>query len=235
MTLVVVPQILRPWAGRLALAVNGSRSVGAVAAMIGAQPRRWRAGRIGHAAAVLQILIVRAVAVGQIPRHGWRAELQADKSPWATCSVRYALDVSLSSPLNSWISGSLTFGYGNDGYLDPNNDKAELRAGIRLNFRPQERTYISTSYDTLNGGADLSANMESDRGTNRWDASRADDRNRHIRVRSYPTGPDIHLVGSVLRALHPDIGSLIWQPMGNPHVTRLTFHRGRTVCSRPAH
>jgi outer membrane usher protein len=42
-------------------------------------------------------------------------------------------------------------------------------------------------------------------------------------------------VGSVLRALHPDIGSLIWQPTGDPRVTRLTFRRVRTVCSRPVH
>jgi outer membrane usher protein len=112
-----------------------------------------------------------AVTAGLNALYQLGTDADVARAPYTFTGNRYALDVSLSSPLNSWISGSLTFGYGNDGYLDPNNDKAELIAGIRLNFRPRERTYISTSYDTLNGGADLSANMESDRGTNRWDAT----------------------------------------------------------------
>ncbi len=78
-------------------------------------------------------------------------------------------------PLTETLSGSLTLGVSNETLLatiDPVHDPGpELRVGVRLYGRPDERTNISTGYDTLNKQTDLSAYRSAGNGIGRWDTS----------------------------------------------------------------
>ncbi|HVX35874.1 MAG TPA: fimbria/pilus outer membrane usher protein [Hyphomicrobium sp.] len=88
---------------------------------------------------------------------------------------RYGADVTFSRPLTAAMSGSLTLGVSNESYLstlDPREPTGpEFRVGFRLFGNPDERTNISTGYDTLNEQSDVSAYRSSGNGIGRWDTS----------------------------------------------------------------
>jgi outer membrane usher protein len=88
---------------------------------------------------------------------------------------RYGADLTLSAPLSATTSLSWTGGYSNEAYkwsgTTPNNVQGEFRTMLRVFIRPEQRATISTSYDTLNRSANVSASKGFDGGVERWDTS----------------------------------------------------------------
>lgn len=88
---------------------------------------------------------------------------------------RFGVDLTLSRPLTSSFSGSLTLGVSNESYLSALNPRApegaQFRIGARIFGRPDENTNISAGYDTLNAQSDVSAYRTSGTGIGRWDTS----------------------------------------------------------------
>ena len=106
-------------------------------------------------------------------------------NPLVAHGDRYHVDLSLSHPLfdNATISG--TFGYSNEIYnrsfaeqLNLDNTKPEFWAGLRLIWRPDSKTTISASSDTLNRRSQTTANYQTGTGIDDWAANVAvsDDR-----------------------------------------------------------
>jgi outer membrane usher protein len=100
---------------------------------------------------------------------------QVALSPLLVVGDRYGADVTLSSPLGKALSGSLTVGYSNEYYLRvPENFKqdesSELRVMVRLFVRPDEKSRISASYDSLNRASYVSAYRGEGRGLDTWEA-----------------------------------------------------------------
>ena len=86
---------------------------------------------------------------------------------------RYGIDLTLASPITTWMNGSLTVGYSNeartaraDDTIDP-----EFRAIARFYIQPAENTHVSTSYDTLDDSATAAATWSNGATLGRWDAS----------------------------------------------------------------
>lgn len=97
-------------------------------------------------------------------------------SPYTVKGDRYGIDLSVSRPLTPTTTASLLVGYSNETFLhysDANttSGKGDLRAGLRLHIRPDDNTSISTSYDSLDRIASVSANRHSGEGVGRWDTS----------------------------------------------------------------
>jgi outer membrane usher protein len=96
-------------------------------------------------------------------------------SPVSVSQNRYGADLTLSAPVNEWISGSLSAGYGNDNILRDTSassaDDAEYRVGVRLTIRPDEKTSLSSEYDTRYKDANVSGSWNDHKGYERWDAS----------------------------------------------------------------
>ncbi|NJO34027.1 MAG: hypothetical protein HC869_13675 [Rhodospirillales bacterium] len=97
-------------------------------------------------------------------------------SPYTIKGDRYGADLSLSSPLSTNVSASLTLGYSNESYLryvstrDHDNDP-EFRVMLRFYVRPDEKTRIATSYDSLNRSTTVSAYRGEGRGLDRWETT----------------------------------------------------------------
>lgn len=111
---------------------------------------------------------------------GARYQFADDKrvalSPYTIQGDRYGADLTLSAPLASWASGSLTFGYSNESYLHyfarPGSEShTDLRMMARLNFRADDRTSISASYDSHDGKSQISGYRIGGRGLDRWESS----------------------------------------------------------------
>jgi outer membrane usher protein len=95
-------------------------------------------------------------------------------SPYTLKGDRYGADLTLSSPLTPNLSGSVTVGYSNESYLfsdTSNRDQAEFRVMARLYWRPDEKTRVAASYDSLNKEAYVSGYYGTGRGLDRWDTS----------------------------------------------------------------
>jgi outer membrane usher protein len=103
---------------------------------------------------------------------------------------RWGVDLTLSSQFASWMSGSLSVGYSNDGFLrdfkQPTRDDGEFRVGLRIFIRPTDDTRLSTTYDSLNQSTYASGHWSQRSGRERWEAS-AD---------AYKTGLDDNAVAS---------------------------------------
>jgi outer membrane usher protein len=109
---------------------------------------------------------------------GARYQFADDKafvsSPYTLKGDRYGVDLTLSSPLTPTLSGSMTVGYSNESYLladTSGKDVADLRAMMRLYWRPDESTRVAASYDTLTREAYVSGYYGTGRGVDRWDTS----------------------------------------------------------------
>jgi outer membrane usher protein len=95
-------------------------------------------------------------------------------SPYTLLGDRYGADITVSSPLTQYASGSLTLSYSNESYtITDTNDSsgADLRVMARLFFRPDENTRITANGDTLNKDAYVSATRSFGHGLGRWDTS----------------------------------------------------------------
>ncbi|WP_210269849.1 fimbria/pilus outer membrane usher protein [Hyphomicrobium methylovorum] len=95
-------------------------------------------------------------------------------SPYTLKDDRYGADLTLSRPLTSWMSGSLTLGYSNESYAYRNfyeREEPEFRLMVRLSAIPAEHTRIETSYDTLNDAGYVFASRESGYGVGSWQTS----------------------------------------------------------------
>jgi outer membrane usher protein len=95
-------------------------------------------------------------------------------SPYTLLGNRYGADVTLSSPLTSYASGSLTFGYSNESYTITNTSSQggpDLRVMARLFVRPDEDTRITVNGDSLNQDAYVSAYRTFGHGLGRWDTT----------------------------------------------------------------
>ena len=86
-------------------------------------------------------------------------------------SNRYGIDLSLAAPVNSWVNGSLSVGYGNDFALDPANQNPALHASFRLSARPDQFTTLASGYDSGSHLAVVSGSQEVRSDSNRWNAS----------------------------------------------------------------
>ena len=96
-------------------------------------------------------------------------------SPLTVSRNRYGVDLTLSAPVNDWITGSLSVGWGNDSLLRDaylsNRDDPEFRVGVRVTIRPGETSRVNARYDTRYDEAAVTASTYSQKGYQRWDAS----------------------------------------------------------------
>jgi outer membrane usher protein len=83
---------------------------------------------------------------------------------------RYGLDLTLSAPLGASSNGSLSIGYSNETASADTVDP-EFRIQARLQFRPDQQSTLSTSYDSLDRATQISARRTAGKTINRWDAS----------------------------------------------------------------
>ncbi len=103
-------------------------------------------------------------------------ESQASISPFTVKGDRYGIDLSLSRPISPMASASLLLGYSNESFL---RDVSELqgpadpsfRAAFRINLRPDDKTTVSASYDTLDRYGSVSGYRSDGNGIGRWDTS----------------------------------------------------------------
>jgi outer membrane usher protein len=96
-------------------------------------------------------------------------------SPLTVSRDRYGLDLSLTSTVTDWLSGSLTVGYGNDSpFRDAASklrDDPEFRVGVRFYLRPGEKTRVTGRYDSQYNSAGLSGTWADQKGYERWEGS----------------------------------------------------------------
>jgi len=95
--------------------------------------------------------------------------------PNAVGGARYGVDATLASQFSSSVSGSVTAGYTNEGYLrqltgQTASDSPELRIMLTLNVRPSEKTRIASSYDSLTRSAVVSGHASSGDGLGRLES-----------------------------------------------------------------
>ncbi len=141
-------------------------------------------------------------------RYQFADDQQAALSPFTIKGDRYGADVSLSRPLGPTASASLLMGYSNESYLrnDPSLNseaKGDLRFALRFNFRPEDKTTVSTSYDSLNRQSSLSAYRSEGNGIGRWDTNvdvqqlgYTDTLNANAALGYYGNRGDVHLTYS---------------------------------------
>lgn len=99
---------------------------------------------------------------------------EALHSPYTLLGDRYGADVTLSSPLTDWASGSLTLSYSNESYTIQNTNEpsgSDVRVMARLFVRPDENTRITANGDSLNKDAYVSAYRSFGEGLGRWDTT----------------------------------------------------------------
>ena len=109
-------------------------------------------------------------------RYQFANAAEASFSPYTIKGDRYGADITLSRPLGRLASGSLVLGYSNESFLRDavamqNSEKADFRLAVRLNFRPDEQTSVTTSYDSTDRHSTLSAYRSDGNGVGRWDTS----------------------------------------------------------------
>ncbi len=95
-------------------------------------------------------------------------------SPWTIRGDRYGADLTLSAPLNNWATGSLSVGYSNEYFRwlpTDVEDGADLRVMARLYLRPDHRSTVTASYDSLNQETQVSGRYEHGQGVGRWETS----------------------------------------------------------------
>ncbi len=141
-------------------------------------------------------------------RYQFADDQQAILSPFTIKGDRYGADIALSRPLGPTASASLLMGYSNESYLrnDPSlmsEAKADLRFALRFNFRPDDKTTVSTSYDSLNRQTSLSAYRSEGNGIGRWDTNidvqqlgYTDTLNANAALGYYGNRGDVHLTYS---------------------------------------
>ena len=88
---------------------------------------------------------------------------------------RYGVDLTLSRPVFTDASASFTVGYSNESYGKQagvfNRDESDFRVGVRVYWRPDEKTRVSSNYDSINDRSYVSATRTEGRGLDRWEAS----------------------------------------------------------------
>jgi outer membrane usher protein len=97
-------------------------------------------------------------------------------SPLTVTGDRYGADVTISSSLGRALSASITAGVSNETYrlsdvaLGIKDDAPELRVMMRLFARPEARSHVSASYDSLNRASNVAGFTTSGSGVDRWEA-----------------------------------------------------------------
>ena len=88
---------------------------------------------------------------------------------------RYGVDLTLSRPLGRAMSASLTLGYSNESFLleetTGGSTQPDLRIGVRFNIRPDDKSSVIASYNSLDRTSNVSARRSEGAGLGRWDAS----------------------------------------------------------------
>ena len=97
-------------------------------------------------------------------------------SPFVAKGDRYGADLTLSRPLGPMASASVLLGYSNESFLRDLSEAQKpidpsFRASFRIHLRPDEKTTLSTSYDTLDRYGTVSAYRADGDGIGRWDTS----------------------------------------------------------------
>lgn len=109
-------------------------------------------------------------------RYQFADDKQPTLSPFTIKGDRYGADVTLSRSFASNVTGSVLVGYSNESYLRFSPEllseaKPDFRVGVRLSFRPDEKTSVATGYDSLNRQSTVSAYRYEGNGIGRWDTS----------------------------------------------------------------
>ncbi|MEQ1697538.1 MAG: fimbrial biogenesis outer membrane usher protein [Hyphomicrobiaceae bacterium] len=109
-------------------------------------------------------------------RYQFADDQQAILSPFTIKGDRYGADIALSRPLGPSTSMSFLAGYSNESYLRAvesltSEAKGDLRFALRFNFRPDDKTTITTSYDSLNRQSSLSGYRSDGNGIGHWDTN----------------------------------------------------------------
>jgi len=109
-------------------------------------------------------------------RYQFSDDKQPTFSPFTIKGDRYGADLTLSRSFASNVTGSLLVGYSNESYLRFSPElieaaKPDFRVGVRLSFRPDDKTSVTTGYDSLNRQGTVSAYRAEGNGIGRWDAS----------------------------------------------------------------
>lgn len=88
---------------------------------------------------------------------------------------RYGIDLTVSQPFTSTLSGALTLGYSNEAYMRDlaghNPGEPEFRVLARLHWRAGDTTVVTSSHDTLNRYSRVSGWHSEGRGVGRWETS----------------------------------------------------------------
>jgi outer membrane usher protein len=95
-------------------------------------------------------------------------------SPLVVEGDRYGADVTLSAPLGQAVSASVTAGVSNESYEVSlgslvQDDSPEARIMLRLFVRPDDKTRISASYDSLNNASYVSGHRSAGGSLDRWE------------------------------------------------------------------
>ncbi len=109
-------------------------------------------------------------------RYQFSDEEVARLTPFALAGDRYGADISVSRPISPTVTGSLLVGYSNESFLryafDDDRDRGgDFRAAVRFHIRPDDRSTITASYDSLDGLAGVSGYRAGGDGVGRWDAT----------------------------------------------------------------
>lgn len=109
-------------------------------------------------------------------RYQFADDKQPTLSPFTIKGDRYGVDVTLSRSFASNVTGSVLVGYSNESYLRLSPEllseaKPDFRVGVRLSFRPDEKTSVAAGYDSLNRQSTVSAYRSEGNGIGRWDTS----------------------------------------------------------------
>lgn len=109
-------------------------------------------------------------------RYQFANDAEASFSPYTIKGDRYGADITFSRPLTRMASGSLVLGYSNESFLRyavllQNSEKADFRLAVRLSFRPDEHTTVTTGHDSTDRHSTLSAYRSDGNGVGRWDTS----------------------------------------------------------------
>ncbi len=96
-------------------------------------------------------------------------------SPLTVAKDRYGLDLSFNAPVTDWMSGSLSLGYGNDGPQHDvgtvGADDPAVRVGFQFTIRPDEKTNVNGSYDSLHHDVAMNGSWNDQKGYEHWDGS----------------------------------------------------------------
>ena len=109
-------------------------------------------------------------------RYQFADDKQPTFSPFTIKGDRYGADATLSRSFGPNVSGSVLAGYSNESYLRFSPEllseaKPDFRVSVRLSLRPDDKSSVSSSYDSLNRQSTVSGYRAEGNGIGRWDTT----------------------------------------------------------------